>query len=147
MNADTGTLLWQYQMGDYQGAVVSQKMVYVSSRDHFLYSFSTSDGQIVWKHSFAFPVYQAASLMGNILYINLDQAYALSSIDGATLWQEGFPKIFGTDFTSSVISKGIEYLAVGDGGQQYALYALNASNGVKYWQQAYPFRINPFSIA
>jgi eukaryotic-like serine/threonine-protein kinase len=148
LNADTGSLLWQYQMGDYNGAVVSNGAVYVSSRDRYLYAFQEDNGRVLWKHAFAFPTYRMAINTGNILYINVDGAYAFNLTDGSILWHQSLLSNPGTVFTSSVVSKGIVYLAAINGlSQQSTLYALNANSGVIYWQRTYPFQINSFTIA
>ena len=152
LNANTGSLLWQYQMGDYNGAAVSNGAVYVSSRDRHLYALQENNGRVLWKHSFASPVYQMPISSEDVLYINTDGAYALRSTDGTVLWHRTFQGNPAVDFTPSVVSNGITYLAAvninraSDGSEQTTLYALNASSGVIYWQHTYPFRANPLTI-
>jgi eukaryotic-like serine/threonine-protein kinase len=154
LNADTGSLLWQYQMGNYNGAVVSNGAVYVSSRDQHLYAFQEDNGRMLWKHAFASATYLMPTSVGNVLYINVgDGAYALRSRDGTVLWHRNLPSDPEVDFTPSIVSNGITYLAAvninraSDGSEQSTLYALDASSGVIYWQRTYPFRANPFTIA
>src|SRR5258708_7432729 len=136
LNANTGSLLWHYQMGDYNGAAVSNGAVYVSSRDRHVYALQEDNGRVLWKHSFASSVYQMPISSEDVLYINTDGAYALRSTDGTVLWHRNFQGDPTVDFTPSVVSNGITYLAAvninSDGSEQTTLYALNASSGVIY---------------
>lgn len=148
LKADSGALLWQYQMGDYQGAVAAHGVVYAGSRSRSLYAFQGSGGQVLWKHVFASPIYQRASIAENVLYMNSDGAYALRSKDGSVLWHRNLASGSGVLFTPSVVDNGILYVAAGNQSTQHStLYALNASSGVTYWQRSYPFVINPFTIS
>ena len=147
LDADTGTLRWQYPMGDYQGAVIHSDIIYVSSRDQHLYTLEKHNGIPRWKYKFVYPTYNAATIVGNVLYINIDGAYALSSADGTVLWHKDLGSSPSVAFTPSVVVNGVVYLASIDGHGRSILYALNASNGAEYWHSHYPHQIAPLAVA
>ncbi len=149
LDADTGTLRWQYPMGNsYHGAVIDNESIYVSSRDQHLYALEKHTGSLRWKYAFAYPTYHTATIVGNVVYINIHGVYALSSVDGTLLWhkdlESGPPGFY---CTPSIVVDGVVYLASG-GGPPWAsvLYALNASNRAEYWHKHYPSSIAPLAV-
>ena len=147
LDADTGTMRWQYPMGDYQGAVIHDDSIYVSSRDQYLYALDKNNGSLRWKRKFVYPTYNVATIAGNVLYINIDGAYALSSADGTVLWHKDLGSGPSVGFTPPVVVDGVVYLASIDGSGQSILYALNASDGSEYWHSHYPYQIAPLTVA
>ncbi len=82
------------------------------------------------------------------VYIDIDGAYALSSVDGTLLWHKDLERDPpGFYCTPSIVVDGVVYLASG-GGPPFAsiLYALNASNGAEYWHKHYPSSIVPLAV-
>jgi len=148
LDADTGTLRWQYPMGNsYVGAVIHDESIYVSSRDQHLYALEKHTGSLRWKYRFDSPTFNTATIVGNVIYINIDGAYALSSVDGTLLWHKKLEIGSGFYCTPSLVADGVVYLASGDGPWSSILYALNASNGVEYWHSHYPYQISLLAVA
>lgn len=147
LDADTGTLRWQYPMGSSRGAVIHNESIYVSSGDRYLYALDKNNGSLRWKYRFVFSGYYPATIADNVLYINSDGAYALSSADGTVLWHKGLGSSPSVTFTPSVVLDGVVYLASIDGSGRSVLYSLNASNGAEYWHSDYPYQIAPLTVA
>jgi eukaryotic-like serine/threonine-protein kinase len=146
LNAQNGSLRWYYLMGDYAGAALVNNVVYVSSRDQYLYAFNTSSGKVMWRHKFIYPAYNPALAVNGILYINIDGAYALQSTNGSVLWHKSLGSSQSVDFIPSVVIDGVDYLASTDGGGNSTLYALNASNGEEYWHIPNINQISPLTV-
>ena len=147
LDAEKGTELWRYTMGGYIGAVIHNESIFVSSGDRHLYALEKNNGSLRWKYQFVFPGHYPATIAKNVLYINTDGAYALSSADGAVLWHQHLGSSPSVSFTPSVVLDGVVYLASIDGHGRSILYALNASNGTEYWHSHYPHQINPLAVA
>jgi outer membrane protein assembly factor BamB len=140
LDADTGRLRWEFPLGNsYAGAVFDNESIYVSSRDQHLYALEKHNGSLRWQYRFDYPTYHTATIIGNVVYINIHGAYALSSMDGTLLWHKDLEN-------SSVVVDGVVYLASADGLQASILYALNASNGAEYWHKHYPSSIVPLAV-
>ena len=149
LDAEKGTERWRYTMGSYIGAVIHNESIYVSSGDWCLYALEKNNGNLRWKYQFVSPGHYPATIAENVLYINTDGAYALSSADGAVLWHQPLwrnPHL-GISFTPSVVLDEVVYLASIDGYGRSILYALNASNGTEYWHSHYPHQIIPLATA
>src|SRR6266568_1096175 len=147
LDAEKGTERWRYTMGSYIGAVIHNERVYVSSGDRCLYALDKHTGSLRWKYQFVSPGHYPATIAENVLYINTDGAYALSSTDGAVLWHQHLGRRPSVSFTPSVVLDGVVYLASIDGHGRSILYALNASNGTEYWHSHYPHQIIPLAVA
>ncbi len=148
LDADTGTLRWQYPMGNsYVGAVIHDESIYVSSRDQHLYALEKHNGSLRWKYRFDYPTYHTATIVGNVVYINIDGASALSSVDGTLLWHKKLEIGSGFYCTPPLVADGVVYLASGDGPWSSILYALNASTGVEYWHSQYSYQISLLAVA
>jgi outer membrane protein assembly factor BamB len=136
LDAETGTLRWEYPLGNgYGGAVIHDESIYVSSGDRHLYALEKHTGSLRWKYRFDNPTSHTATIVGNVVLIH--GVYALSSVDGTLLWHKDLKWC-----TPSVVVDGVVYLASGDGHGRSILYALNASNGTEYWHSHYPYQIS-----
>jgi len=141
LDAETGTLRWEYPLGNgYAGAVIHGESIYVSSGDRHLYALDKHNGSLRWKYRFADPTSNTATIVGNVVLIH--GVYALSSVDGTLLWHKDLKWC-----TPSVVVDGVVYLASGDGRGRSILYALDASNGVEYWHSHYPYQISLLAVA
>jgi outer membrane protein assembly factor BamB len=134
-------------MGDYAGAAFINNVVYVSSRDQYLYALDTGNGKVLWRHKFIYPVYNPALAVNGVLYINIDGAEALNSTTGSVIWYTPLRESQGDTFLPSVVVNGVEYLASADDQENCTLYALNASNGAEYWQSSKLPQISPLTVA
>lgn len=147
LDTEKGAELWRYPMGGYIGAVIHDECIYVSSGDCYLYALQKHRGSLRWKHQFVAPGHYPATLAENVLYVNTDGAYALSSTDGTILWHRHMGSSPSVSFTPSVVLDDVVYLASIDGHGRSILYALNASNGTEYWHSHYPHQIIPLATA
>lgn len=147
LDINTGKLRWQYAMGEYAGAVVHNNTIYVSSRDQYLYAFDKNTDSLRWKHNFIYPTYNVATSVGDVIYINIDGAYALRSSDGTVIWRKTLGSSQSVDFIPSSIMNNVVYLASIDGQGHSILYGLNASNGDEYWHSNFPYQLAPITIA
>ena len=140
LDAETGTLRWEYPLGDsYVGAVIDNESIYVSSRDQHLYALEKHTGSLRWKYTFAHST--TATIVGKTVCLSGYYAlYALSSVDGTLLWHKELESGSGFYHTPPVIVDGVVYLVCGTHGRSI-LYALDASNGVEHWHKHYPYRI------
>ena len=141
LDAETGTLRWEYPLGNgYAGAVIHDESIYVSSGDRHLYALEKHNGSLRWKYRFDYPTSNTATIAGNVVLIH--GVYALSSVDGTLLWHKDLKWC-----TPSVVVDGVVYLASGDGRGRSILYALDASNGTEYWHSHYPYQISLLAVA
>jgi outer membrane protein assembly factor BamB len=146
LDVETGAETWRYPMGSYIGAVVHHERIYVSSGDRSLYALDTKSGMLRWQYQFVSPGHYPATIADNVLYINTDGPYALSSEDGVVLWHQPLGSSPSVSFTPPVVLDGAVYLARIDGHGRGVLYALNTRNGAEYWHTPYP-SIAPLAVA
>src|SRR5260370_41486280 len=128
-------------MGSYIGAGSRNESIYVRSGDRYVYVLEKNNGSLRCKYQFVSPGHYPATSAENVLYINTDGAYALSSANGAVLWHQHLGSSPSVSFTPSVVLDGVVYLASIDGHGQSILYALNASDGTEYWHSHYRHQI------
>ncbi len=147
LDTENGTERWRYTMGGYIGAAIHNECVYVSSGDRYLYALEKHSGNLRWKYQFVTSGHHPATIAENVLYINTDGAYALSSANGAVLWHQHLGSSPSVSFTPSVVLDGVVYLASIDGHGQSILSALNASDGTEDWHSHYPPQIIPLAVA
>jgi outer membrane protein assembly factor BamB len=131
-------------MDGYTSTVIHQGCLYVSARDGYLYALDAQTRRLRWQQHFVYPVYMPATIADNVVYINNDGAYALSTEDGRVLWHQHQES--SVAFTPSVILEGVVYLAATDGQDQSILYALSASDGTEYWHRDVPSRVAPLAV-
>ena len=149
LDAGTGTLRWQYPMGDsYVRAVIHDENIYVSSRDWHLYALEKHNGSLLWKYKVVFPTAYTVTIVRNIVYIGGYYAlYGLSSADGTVLWHKDLESGSASFYGTPSVVDGAVYIASIDESGRSMLYALNASNGVEYWHNHYPYRIALLAVA
>jgi len=138
LDVETGKETWRYPMGCYIGAVIHQERIYVSSGDRSLYALDTTSGMLRWQHQFAAQGHYPATIANDVLYINTDGPYALSSEDGAVLWRQDLGSSPGVSFHPPVVLDGAVYLVRIDERGRGVLYALKTRNGTGYWHTPYP---------
>lgn len=146
LDTENGTEQWRYPMGSYIGAAIHNESIYVSSGDRSLYALEKHIGSLRWKYQIS-SGHHAATIAENVLYVNTDEAYALSSADGTVLWHQHLGSSPSVSFTPSVVLDGVVYVASIDGHHRSILYSLNASNGTEYWHSHFPDQIIPLAVA
>ena len=147
LDATNGALVWQFSMGAYAGATISNNLIYVSSRDQYLYALQTSDGAIRWRSKFTIPVYNSAVSANGALYITLDGAYALDGLTGKVIWHKPLDNNQSVDFTPVTVVGNVVYLGRTDGEGNSTIYALNAATGATYWHSSAIRQVTPLVVA
>lgn len=149
LDADTGAQRWEYPMGDsYIRAVIHNESIYVSSRDQHLYALEKHNGSLRWKYKVVFPTPYTVTIVRDIVYIGGYFAlYALNSVDGTVLWHKDLERSSASFYGTPAVVDGVVYLVSIDESGRSMLYAFNASNGVEYWHNHYPYRIALLAVA
>jgi len=146
LNAANGSLLWKFAMGTYSGATIMNGLVYISSRDQYLYALDASTGTIRWRVRSVYPVYCTAAATKGILYINMDGVYALNAATGNVIWHQSLGAHQNDVFTPSTIIEDVIYLASTDGQGNSIVYALNAHDGTVYWHSGALNQVTPLTV-
>ncbi len=146
LDATNGALVWQFSMGAYAGATISNNLIYVSSRDQYLYALQTSDGAIIWRSKFSIPVYNSAVSANGALYITLDGAYALDGLTGKVIWHKPLDNNQSVGFTPVTVVGNVVYLGRTDGEGNSTIYALNAATGATYWHSSEIHQVAPLVV-
>jgi outer membrane protein assembly factor BamB len=147
LDAANGTLMWKFSMGAYTGATISNSLIYVSSRDQYLYALQTSDGAIRWRSKFSIPICNSAVSANGALYITLDGAYALDGSTGKVIWHKPLDNNQSVDFMPVTVVGNVVYLGRTDGEGNSTIYALNAATGATYWQTSAIRQVTPLVVA
>jgi outer membrane protein assembly factor BamB len=81
LDAEMGTLRWEYPLGDgYTGAVIHNEGIYVSSHDRHLYALEKHTGSLRWKYRFAYSTHPTATIVSDVVYINIHGSSGTSTI-------------------------------------------------------------------
>ena len=129
---DSNNLLWRFKTNGeiVSSPVVDYGLVYVGSRDHFLYSLNATTGDEVWKYETRSQVESTPSVVDARVYVgsNDNYVYCFDAYNGSVIWR------FETQ--GPILS-----LAVFD-GKVYAssadtyVYCLDGTSGAKIWRYA-----------
>src|SRR5260370_14393142 len=105
MYAGTATRRWQSPMvSSCAAAAIYDESIYVSSRDQPFYALEKHNGSLRCKYRFDYPTSNTANIVGNVVYINIDGACALSSVDGTLLWHKQLEISSGFYCTPSLVA-------------------------------------------
>jgi eukaryotic-like serine/threonine-protein kinase len=137
---------WEFSMGSYSGATLLNDLVYVSSRDQYLYALQVSNGTTRWRFKSVYPVYNTAAGANDVLYINMDGPYALNAETGKVIWHQTLGSSPSVGFTPSTVIGNVLYLASTDGQGNSTLYALNANTGAIYWHSSSIRQVMPLTV-
>jgi outer membrane protein assembly factor BamB len=143
LNANSGTLIWQYATGgDYidsgSSPAVASGMVYVGSvgpSDNNIYALDAGTGALIWQYTtgdFDF-IYSSPTVANGKVYIaSLDKnVYALDAKTGALVWKYPAGDRF---FSSPAVARGVVYIS-----SESNFYALNGATGALLWNPAIQF--------
>lgn len=127
--------VWKYEIPGniVSSPVVYKGIVYVTSRNGFVYAFNASDGNIVWDFSSDGYIDATAAVSSSTLVVpSMDgNLYALDRINGQLLWQVnlGAPSV-----SSPLIYSNIVYVGVGQ--PVNALKAFDLNTGMQVFSVA-----------
>jgi outer membrane protein assembly factor BamB len=126
-----GEIKWTHATG---GAISSSPavvdgIVYVGSRDSYVYAFKADTGEQLWEFKTGSWVESSPVVVGGVVYIGSNDGffYALDARNGAKLWS--FGTIYAVRSTAAV-ADGIVYI----GSDDYYVYALDAATGKTQWR-------------
>ena len=124
-------LLWEYETGDLvrTSPAVSDGVVYIGSRDNYLYALDGSTSELKWKYKTGDRVESSPAVVNGIVYVgSLDHyLYALDATTGEELWKY---ETGGQLFSSPTVSDGVVYI----GSHDLHFYALDALTGELKWK-------------
>jgi serine/threonine protein kinase len=133
---------WSVQM---QGAVdgspiIYNGMVYVGSRDHFLYAFDGHKQRELWHYDAGAPLRSTPTLHGDTLFFGDDAGtmHAVQSVGGTARWRV---PLQGKIFASAAAGAGLIISAT----QAGRIVALNPTSGETIWEHVdgSPFYASP----
>ena len=97
LNANTGTLVWKYTMGQQilSSPAVINGVVYVGSLDNNLYALDAATGALLWKYAAGGGIASSPAIVNGVVYVGCrdKDIYALNAANGALLWKS--PDSFG----------------------------------------------------
>ena len=155
---DSNNLLWRFKTNGevVSSPVVNDGMVYVGSRDHFLYSLNATTGKEVWKYQTGSQVESTPSVVDGRIYVgsNDNFVYCLDADDGSLIWRfetQG-PVLSLTVFDAKVYASsadtfvycidgtsGDEIWRYGSGGWAASITAVDGKVFVGSWVPGYNF--------
>ena len=127
---DPGTELWSYDTkGEIRSSpAVVEGVVYVGSKDDYLYAIDAANGDLLWRHQTGNDVYSSPAVSNGVVYVGSHgYVYAIDAANGDLLWR------YHTDagvYSSPAVSNGVVYVGSNDGH----LYAIDAANGELLWR-------------
>src|SRR5262249_31128085 len=133
----SGAVRWRFLTGDvvWSRPALGNGVVYVASRDQYVYALNSADGKLLWKVQTLgtaaappIPTGAALTLTGDTLYVGAQggAVYALKAADGAQVWRR--------DVGAAVDNApGVADGAVFVTTQPGTVYALRASDGALGW--------------
>ena len=123
--------LWRFRTGGSvdSSPTVVDGMVYIGSRDSFLYALNEADGEMLWRYKTDARVSTTAEVADGVVYFGSADGhlYALDAASGELLWR----KLTGLEvYSSPAVTKGTVYFGSADG----YLYALDIADGKERWR-------------
>jgi outer membrane protein assembly factor BamB len=126
-----GEVKWTYTTGSAinSSPAVVNGIVYVGSRDGFVYAFKSDTGEKLWEFKTGSWVESSPAVVDGVVYIGSNDGYlyALDARTGAKRWS------FGTTYavrSSAAVADGVVYI----GSDDYCLYAVDATTGKQRWK-------------
>jgi outer membrane protein assembly factor BamB len=139
LNADTGELIWKYELGGpvFASPAVANGVVYVVGAEG-VYALNANTGVLIWQYALDFQgQYCSPTIANNILYLMSGQyVYALNATNGTLAWKHA---IVEATHSSPAVADGVLYINSGPG----IVYALNATSGVLVWKKQFGITIGP----
>jgi outer membrane protein assembly factor BamB len=132
-SAIQGTITKVLTAGSYIHAspVIVNGVIYVGSRDTFMYAIKESTGQKLWTFKAGSWIDSSAAVVNNVVYFGSNDGnfYALNASNGSKLWS------FFVKYpvrSSPAVANGRVYF----GGDDYSIYCLDAVTGKLVWSRA-----------
>jgi outer membrane protein assembly factor BamB len=125
-----GTLKWTFTAGGsiHSSPTVVDGVVYVGSRDGYLYALDAATGEKLWAFKTGSWVESSPAVVGGVVYCgsNDGNLYALDARTGEKLWSFAMPL---NASSSPAVADGVVYI----GCDNSKLYAVNAATGLELW--------------
>ncbi len=130
--------IWSFQtQGPLDGSpIIHNGIIYVGSRDHWLYACDATNRRELWRYLAGAPLRSTPTLHGQTLFFGDDNGimHAIQSLGGTARWRV---PLYGKIFASAAIGAGFLITAT-QGGY---ISALNPISGETTWEH---FDGNPF---
>jgi outer membrane protein assembly factor BamB len=134
LDAETGTLIWEFITGDkvYSSPAVWGQYVYIGSTDGNVYCIDATNGALVWEYTTGGPVYSSPSvdLVYRRVYVGSrsNKLFCLDTDTGDLIWQ--YTTTGDVDSSPSVSNRKV---FVGGGSN---VYCINADDGELIWVES-----------
>jgi outer membrane protein assembly factor BamB len=92
-------------------------MVFIGSKDGFVYALGTKTGELRWKTRTGDVVTSPVVFSEGVVYVQSGGTMALEGATGKIIWRAG---LGGSVQGAPVVAEGVVYIA-GGGGEVYAL--------------------------
>jgi outer membrane protein assembly factor BamB len=131
---------WRLPLGDLSRSApaVEDGVVYVGSRDRFVYAVGIDDGKLRWKVKTEASVNTAPAVADGLVFVTSENAsngsvrlYALKSTDGAVAWSYS-PGRIAIGVSSATVADGLVYAGFGDA----TIRAFDPADGTITWTEA-----------
>lgn len=144
-----GKLLWRSdKIGDYilSAPTVANGVVYIGSRDTYLYALDANTGHRVWRYHTGGAIYSSPQVINGVVYSGViidptanvrgastdttqssGSIVAINAAKGSLVWQHAIP-----NYAGSVLVAYQNALFVGS--QDNFVFSLNTANGSEIWQ-------------
>lgn len=134
ITVDTGSLLWSFDTGYYNGAsspAVANGVVYVGSENGNVYALDAAKGNELWSYTTGNSVWSSPAVVDGVVYIPSEDGnlYALDAASGKKLWSYATGDYV---YSSPAVANGVVYV----GSSDHKIYALNANTGALLWSYA-----------
>ncbi len=113
---------------NYSSPAIASGIVYVGSKDGYLYAFDAKSGTQLWRASTGASILSSPAVVNNIVYIGSDRFYAFNAKSGSLLWKT---HMSGGFISSPAVVNNVVYVGSDDDN----LYALDAKTGKILWQK------------
>jgi outer membrane protein assembly factor BamB len=128
---DSGTLLWSYDTGYFNGAsspAVVDGVVYIGSQNGMVYALDAAKGSRLWSYTTGDSVWSSPAVVNGVVYVASEDGnlYALDAARGKKLWSYSTG---GYIYSSPAVANGVVYV----GSSDHKIYALKANTGGLLW--------------
>ena len=126
-----GTLKWTFTTGGpvHSSPAVVDGIVYVGSRDGYIYALDAVTGEKIWAFKTESWVESSPVVVGGVVYCGSNDGtlYALDAKNGAKSWAFATPYSIRS---TPAVADGVVYIGCDD----YDIYAVDAATGTELWR-------------